>query len=478
MRVSVSTRLFRLLFSLIVVTAIVTVCVFAPHVDASTVMLVLLLAILIFASQWGLWESIAAAIAGAMLLDYFFLPPAGFGIEAPQHFVALATFLCIALVSGKLAERATAQASQEMERRIESERLYTFARDFAASGSFDVIVTRALDSLVRIFELRAAAYYDLNSCEAVYAGAASRGLIPKERIKTGTSRFVTQSNFNVLLVPISIEGKPIGNLAVCGEAATDSMLRAVAERIEIGLARARAFEQLNEADAVRKSQELASAVLDSLVHEIKTPLSVVKTAATSLLYKDLGATARAELSAMISEEIDQVDSTINEVFWTAQMKSGTLQPEIGPHDIHHLVATSLGELKTRLSARPLKIKIPETLPPADFDFHMIKIVFKELMNNALKYSPDESPLVISAQLEGGEIITEVEDSGIGIRKGEEQRIFERNYRGTAAIPGSGLVLAIAKTIVEAHGGRLGAISVPGKGSTFFFSLPTSLEGLA
>src|SRR5262249_5264807 len=149
---------------------IVIVCVFAPHVDATTVMLVLLLAILIIASQWGLWESIAAAVAGALLLDYFFLPPAGFGIEAPQHFVALATFLCIALVSGKLAERATTQANQEMERRIESERLYTFARDFVASGSFDVIVTRALDSLVRIFELRAAAYYDFNSVEVVCAG--------------------------------------------------------------------------------------------------------------------------------------------------------------------------------------------------------------------------------------------------------------------------------------------------------------------
>jgi two-component system sensor histidine kinase KdpD len=477
MRVSVSTRLLRLLFSFVVVTALVTVCVFTPHVDATTVMLVLLLAILIIASQWGLWESIAAAVMGALLLDYYFLPPLGFGIEAPQHFVALATFLCIALVCGKLAERATAQANQELERRIESERLYSFARDFVASGSFTVIVPRALDSLVRIFGLQAAAYYDFASGEVVCSGVPA-SVFAKDKLRAGTPYFVIQSNLKVLLAPISIEGKPIGNLAVCGEAATESMLRAVAERMEIGLARARALEQLNEADAVRKSQELASAVLDSLVHEIKTPLSVVKTAATSLLYKDLGSAARAELSAMISEEIDQVDTTINEVFWTAQLKSGTLQPEIGPHDIHQLVATSLGELKTRLSARPLKIEIPETLPPADFDFHMIKIVFKELMNNALKYSPDESPLVISAQLNGTEIITEVEDAGIGIRQGEEVRIFERNYRATAAIPGTGLGLAIAKTIVEAHGGRLGAISAPGRGSTFFFSLPASLEGLA
>ena len=160
------------------------------------------------------------------------------------------------------------------------------------------------------------------------------------------------------------------------------------------------------------------------------------------------------------------------------MKSGTLQPEIGPHDIHQLVKTSLVELRTRLSARPLKIEIPDSLPRADFDFHMIKVVFKELVNNALKYSPDRSPLTISAQLDGAEIVTGVEDSGIGFSKEEEAHVFERNYRGTAAASGTGLGLAIAKTIVEAHGGRVGAVCTPGKGSMFYFSLPASSKGLA
>lgn len=476
-RVSLPNRLLRLLLSVGVVSAIVAVCVFAPHVDATTVMLVLLLAVLVIASQWGLWESVAAAGTGALLLDYFFLPPAGWGIEAPQHFVALATFLGIALVAGKLAERVTAQAIREMERRIESERLYTFARDFPGSGNSEAIVTKVLDSLVRVFNLRAAAFYGPATGHAIYAGMLGSA-IPEDKLRQAVRQFTIQSNLEVLLSPILLEGKSIGNLAVCGEAVTETMLRAVAERMEIGLARARALEQLNETEAVRKSQELASAVLDSLVHEIKTPLSVVKTAATSLLSEDLTPVTRTELSTIISEEIDQVDATINEVFWTAQMRSGTLQPEIGPHDIHQLVFTSLGELRTRLVARPLRVEIPESLPPADFDFHMIKLVFKELMNNALKYSPDESQLTITAQLSGAEIVTEVEDAGIGIREGEEARIFERNYRGGNAVPGTGLGLAIAKTIVEAHGGRLGAVSEPGKGAIFFFSLPASSQSFA
>jgi two-component system sensor histidine kinase KdpD len=248
--------------------------------------------------------------------------------------------------------------------------------------------------------------------------------------------------------------------------------------MEIGIVRARALEQLNETEAVRKSQELASAVLDSLVHEIKTPLSVVKTAATSLLSRDMHTGARVELLALISEEIDQVDTTINEIFWRAQMESGTLQPEIEPHDIQQLVKTSLGELRTRIRSRPLRVEIPDSLPPADFDFHMIKVVFKELMSNALKYSPDASPLTISAQLSGAEIVTGIMDSGIGISQREATRVFERSYRSAATVPGMGLGLAIAKIIVEAHGGHLGAISTPGEGSLFYFSLPASLRGLA
>jgi two-component system, OmpR family, sensor histidine kinase KdpD len=477
LRVTFPHRVLRLLLSIGIVAVIVTVCVFAPHVDVTTVMLVLLLAVLILASRWGLWESVAAAGAGALLLDYFFLPPPGWGIEAPQHWVALATFLGIALVAGKLAERVTAQAIQEMERRIETERLYTFAQQFVGSGNFEVIVAGALDSMVRVFELRSAAFYDPDTGEVIRSGLVE-DVIPEDKLRDTALHLEFQTHQDVLFLPISIEGRPIGSLAVCGDDVSQHMLRAVAERMEIGLARARALEQLNETEAVRKSQELASAVLDSLIHEIKTPLSVVKTAATALLSRDLRVATRVELSAIISEEIDQVDTTINEVFWRAQMESGTLQPEIGPHYIHVLVNASIAELRIRLSARSLKIEIPDSLPQADFDFHMIKVVFKELLNNALKYSPDRSPLTVSVKLDGAEIVTAVEDSGIGFSKEEEEHVFERNYRGTVAAPGTGLGLAIAKTIVEAHGGRLGSISTPGKGSLFYFSLPASSEGLA
>jgi two-component system sensor histidine kinase KdpD len=472
MRVSIPLRFLRLSLSIGLVVAIVTVCVFLPHVDATAVMLVLLLAVLVIASRWGLWEGIAAAGAGALLLDYFFLPPPGWGIEAPEHWVALATFVGIALVTGKLAERASAQTIKEMERRIESERLYTFARELAGEGSFQVIVAKAMDSLVRVFKLRAAAFYDVDADEVIHSWSLERA-IPEDKLRLVARQNTVCTDKDLSINPILIEGRTIGSLGIRGDGVSQRLLDAVAERLEIGLAKARALEQLNEAEAVRKSQELASAVLDSLVHEIKTPLSVVKTAASSLLSRDLPSAARLDLAALISEEIDHFNVIINGTFWTAQVKSGTLLPEIRPYKIRHVVETSLEELNGKVKSRPIKIEIPDTLPPADCDFHMIKVVFKELMNNAVKYSPDGSPLTICAHLASSDIVTSVADCGIGIPQGEETRIFEKHYRGTTAVPGTGLGLAIAKTIVNAHHGDIGAVSQAGKGSTFYFSLPIS-----
>ncbi len=472
MRVSISLRLLRLALSIGLVVAIVALCVFLPHVDATAVMLVLLLAVLVIASRWGLWEGTAAAGAGALLLDYFFLPPPGWGIEAPEHWVALTTFVGIALVTGKLAERASAQTIKEIERRIESERLYTFAREFAGEGSYEVIVAKAMDSLVRVFKLQAAAFYDVDADEVIHSWSLQPA-IPEDKLRDVARQNTVRTDRDLSLTPILIEGRPIGSLGLRGDGVSQRLVDLVAERLEIALAKARALEQLNEAEAVRKSQELASAVLDSLVHEIKTPLSVVKTAASSLLSRDLRATARHDLAALISEEIDHFNVIINGVFWTAQVKSGKLLPEIRPYKIRHLVETSLEELNGKVKSRPITIEIPDSLPAADCDLHMIKIVFKELMNNAMKYSPDGSPLTICAHLDSSEIVTSVTDCGIGIPQGEEARIFEKHYRGTTSVPGTGLGLAIAKTIVTAHHGNMGATSQAGKGSTFYFSLPAS-----
>jgi two-component system sensor histidine kinase KdpD len=251
------------------------------------------------------------------------------------------------------------------------------------------------------------------------------------------------------------------------------MLRAVADRIQDRLDQVYAYEKLRQTEEAKRNQELKTALLDSMVHEIKTPLSVVKTAVSSLLSRDSDATSRRELLTIINEEADRLNTVISEIFRTARVEAGTLQAGKGPHDIPPLVDETLHELRTLLGSRPVRVEVPDSLPPASCDVQMIRGVLKELLTNALKYSPPDSPLTICVQQAGDEIITSVADSGPGIRLGEEILIFRKRYRGSTRAVGSGLGLALAKTIVESHGGKIWASRRSGGGSTFYFSLPLS-----
>ena len=131
-----------------------------------------------------------------------------------------------------------------------------------------------------------------------------------------------------------------------------------------------------------------------------------------------------------------------------------------------------------LEGRPIEVEIDDSLPPAVFDAEVIEKVIRQLIDNAIKYSPPGSPIRISAEFTGVELVVSVADSGCGIPKSDQQRIFEKYYRGRAAgsdVPGTGLGLASAKCILEAHGGEIWVNSAPGAGSIFRISLPVTLE---
>jgi len=457
-------------------------CIYLPHVHVATVVLALLLAILIIASRWGFVEAAAATGLGTLFLDYFFLPPRSWGIESPEHWLVLIAFLGVSVVASYQASRAKRQAEEAASRSRELEKLYAFGQDLPLEGSHGSMVAASLDSLVRIFHLESGAFFDQGT------GEITRSEPKENAISVDLLRHaVTEPNISSdratgsLLVSIRCGLHPIGSMAVCGDI-SELTLRAIADRIEAALEKVRAHEELRHVDETRKSQELKMALLDSLVHEIKTPLSVIKTAVTSMLSRDSDGASRGELLTIINEESDRMDTSINEAFWRARVEAGALQLKKASQDIGPLVSDTLNELRPVLRNRSVKLDVPGTLPPADCDSHMIKGVLKELVTNAVKYSPSGSPLTVSVRHRGDEIVTSVSDAGVGIKPGEEKRIFEKYYRGSVQgsvrAPGTGLGLAIAKTILEAHGGRIAVKSELGGGSEFSFSLPESRRDAA
>ena len=466
-------RILHVAASLGIVAGTAVVCGKIWHVHVATVVVLLLFTIVLIAARWGLVEAAAATILAALLLVYFFLPPGGWHVESVQYWVVLLAFLFVAVAASYSTVRMKRQAAEAVAHSHEIERLYNVGQDLSTESNLESIIVVCLDSLTRNFQVEAAAFYNPANEEIQRSGPKGE-IIARQLLRRALSQsdVVADTHSGTMCVALRFGDAVVGSLAVCGNI-SEVTFRAVTERVQAGLGRVYANQKLRDEEETRRSQELKTALLDSLLHEVKTPLSVIKTAVTSLLSRDSDAASRSELLSIIDEETDRMDASISEIFWTARVEAGVLESGKGPQSIRVLVDEALDELSSLVGNRSIAVEIPDSMQPANCDFHMIKGVLKELLTNALKYSTPDSPLTISAQVAGDEIITSIADRGAGIDPVDEKRIFEKEYRGRLQPSGSGLGLAIAKTIVEAHGGRIGVESQLGVGSVFHFSLPVS-----
>jgi two-component system, OmpR family, sensor histidine kinase KdpD len=462
-----------------VVGGLVAGCISVPHLHLASLVLLLLLAVTVVATLSGFSEAAFATSLGTLLIFYFSLPSQRWAVAPIERWVILITFLGVGLLASYLAVRAKRQRNEAVSRRREMEQLYEFGQDFPIEGNAGSILARSLDTLVRTFQLDAAAYRDCISGEVACAGpeadTIARELLQEEKRDPELILDRIGESFSVR---IRLAGQVIGRLALRGRDISEPTVRAIAERIEVGLEKISALEAQRLAEDIKKCEELKSALIDSLVHEIKTPVSAIKTAASSLLSRDSDADIRKELLTIINEETDHLNDSISHAFWISRIEAGILWQGKAAHLMQPLVNEVVTDLGALLKGRSVKIEVLDSLPPAYFDVRMIKGVIKELLTNAVKYSPSESPLTISIQRAGDEIITSVADFGPGVRPEERDRIFEKHYRGTVKAPGTGLGLAFAKTIVEAHGGQIGVSDDGGSGSVFYFSLPVFHEQAA
>jgi two-component system sensor histidine kinase KdpD len=329
-----------------------------------------------------------------------------------------------------------------------------------------------------VFGCTAAAFYSRQTDEFVRSGPESLVVTDHELLSESE---VDDPSIDLIrgvaLAPVRLGGRPLGSMALIGSPPSDQMVRAIANLIAIAIEKARALEDASHAEAARQSEVLKSALLDSLAHDIKTPLTSIKAAVTSLLGNAPG--ADHELLTIINEEADRLNTLAAEVVEMARIEAGKLHLEKQPVAVSELIAGALSELALQLKGRPLKLRVPGDLPKVEADRDFAGQVAKQFIENALKYSPEGSPLEISAELKGGKIIIAVADRGPGIEENERPRIFDKFYRGRRHrfdTKGTGMGLAIAKGIVEAHGEKIWVESEPGQGAVFYFSLAASTGG--
>ncbi len=447
------------------------------HVNSSTAAFTYLLLILGLAARCGLRESAIASVASMLAYNFFFLPPIGtFTISDPQNWVALFAFLATAITASQLSASARRKADEAEARRRELERTYEFSRALMVGDDEHSLGTQTIQHISSLFDLEDVWFYDAATDAIARSGAAKSPLsdtLLREASRNGDLWRDAQTH--ALVIPIRLGGQRYGSLGISGNAELpETALQAIAQLVAIAIERARVQALASRMEAARENEQLKSTLLDAVAHEFKTPLTSIKASTTTILSRSTLDSLARELLNVVDEEADHLTSLVSDAIELARIGSGPVELHREPCSFALILSSGMAQLRTSLEGRVVETNLEPGLPLMDADPKLCQLALRQLLSNAVKYSPAWSKVEIRAKEKREFVVVEVASAGPGIPPAEQESIFEKFYRGREArarIAGSGMGLAITREIVEAHGGRLWVESKPDQGARFYFSLP-------
>lgn len=473
----------RTVRSLLAVLSVVGITMFfretLPRVNQTTVALSFLLAILAVSAVWGMTVSVLMSVAAAVAFNYYFLPPVGtLTVADPQNWVALFAFLVTSITGSRLSSRIRHEADIANRRRREIEHLYAFSQKLLGEGNVIQLLNAIPNHIVDAFESGAASLF-LADKQKFYRSGHGTLQLEEAQLRAAFEREEPSVDLagGLSFGPIRLGMKSIGSFGISGAPLTRQTLEAVGTLLGVAIERTRAVEQLSHTEADRQSERLKSALLDSITHNFRTPLTSIKASVTSLLSANApGGAQNRELLEIMNEECDRLNKLVEDASEMSQLEAGEIELEFRAVPVQELIDTALAHCRTSLGSREVRIQVPADIPTVRADLTRGKEVLVQLLENANLYSGMDKPIVVSAESNGNLVLFSVADRGPGIDTMEQGLIFDKFYRGKdqrSVIQGTGMGLPIAKAIVEAHGGTISVTSQLNHGSVFTFTLPVA-----
>jgi two-component system sensor histidine kinase KdpD len=424
------------------------------HLGFTSTALCYLLVVVLAATAGGFWPAAAAALAGFVLLNFYFADPVHtFTISNDHDLVALIVFLLVAGVTSFLVDLAARRDAEAARARSAAEALAGMAGSLLREGD---PLPQLLDKIVRLFGLAGAC---VMSGEGRQVTAVAGGS-PPVRDAPDLLRFDLGADATLLLAP--------GELTSLDR----SIVRAFADQVALALESRRLHAEANASVALAQANELRSALLAAVSHDLRTPLAAIKASASSLRSGDVQFSVEDQhaLLETIDDEADRLNELVGDLLDMSRIQTGALVVQRRPVSLEEVLSGALEGLDGQL--RRVRLVLPDDLPLVDVDPVLLERALANLVDNALAWAPADTSVVVEAAAVGPRVDVRVVDRGPGIDRRDRERVFLPFQRlgDSPNGAGVGLGLAIARGFVEAMGGTLAVDDTPGGGTTMAVSV--------
>ena len=432
-----------------------------------------LLAVVIAGMRLRRWPTLFLAALSALLWNFLFIPPRfTFYISQFQDFMMFGAYFVIALVIAHLATKLREREQSERRREERATALYRLTRALAASRDLDEALPKVLTLIKNSFQADAAVWLCDESGLSLHPASLFTPSSKEESVAIwafqkkqvagkSTDTLPDAESLHIPLVTGNrAEGVLIVRLPSLPTLEQRELLDAFAAQLALFVNKERALEESRAAQVARQSQKLQKTLFDSVSHELKTPLAAM-TAALQQPRPDC---------AELQQAVRRLTRTVDHLLDATRLESGLLQPAREWCDPGELLreAVALSGLKENA----VKLSVAKSLPTVWVDAHLIQQALGALLSNAAAHAKSDQPIEVSAARDDSMLVFSVADYGPGLAPGEENKVFEKFYRGPGTAPGGlGLGLSIARQLVEAHGGQVVAQNRQNGGARFSIMLP-------
>lgn len=471
---------------------------FFARFSAENLAMIYLAGVVFVATRYGHGPSVLAAILAPLLFNFFFTAPYyTLAIADPQYAVTFVVLLVTALLISTLTQRVRRQSEAARARYLRTAALYFMSRQLAAAADAESLARGAVRHVADVFQsdavvllpdpsssLAVAARHGEFDVEATNERAAAQWVHDHQKWAGWSTDTLPAAQ--AIYLPLVTSGKSLGVLALRPrqpehplEPDQRHMLETFATQLAIALERTAFAAQAETARRAAETEQVRSALLSCVSHDLRTPLATIAGAA-STLQEDAGGCdpqTRRELLQSISDEAGRLNQLLSKLLEMTRLQAPGFQLAKDWFPLEELVGSALTRLEASLQAHPVETDLPSDLPLTYIDGVLIEEVVVNLLENAARYTPAGASIRVMARSVAEGIRVEVQDSGPGLTPGSEQAIFEKFVRDRPRTErsGTGLGLAICQAIIQLHGGTIGARNQPGGGACFWFTLPAGAE---